>query len=1364
LDRRRLADIRAGTAWEQRSSGSGYLAGQRLVLTCRHVVADGQGGVWPRLDVWLGHPADGTRHRVAATLAWVHPDPGVDAALLRIDGDHPEVPGLVRWGCFAGVSPVPYVGLGFPEFADYESGRGVEQLNGTLLPLSVGPDGAFVLDQGAAPEPAQRRAWPGASGAAVFCGDLLVAIVVKDDRAFGNRRLHAVPASALTDEPGFAGLVNGDSGAAPTLEAVELAEFLQPPALVQRARTPGSLLAPTAEVVDFTGRAAELARLSAWRDDGETFSVLLVTGEGGQGKTRLGRQFAATTRQAGWAAGFLSPRLAWTAGDADLLQMTVRVRTATRPVLLAVDYAETRVEEVTALVDVLRTSLLAQPVRLLLLSRTAGAWWDDLAEIVGQDAAQRIGLRALTEAGEDRRDVYAAAVTGLARRLAMLPESPTGQPPKQEWSALAAGLAADPPDLDDPRLGNALSLQIVALTSLLAAAAEQVPHSDFGEQALVRHETGYLRRAAARRRLYDPGILSDRADDKERAAEAWQTLERALAGVILFGPVETDLARAIGALASHARADDVMNWLAALYPPPAENAGIGAVQPDRLAELILGPILSRQPGLLNEIGVLAQMANDGYQVLFTLVRTAAQPDFTHIGEQTASLIATHPARFATEALVLAAALQETGALREGLVRLGHQDSEAFDQFVFAVVNQLPELSVSGAMLSAALTFVLTEVLRALTEIEPGAFLQALATSLSNLGNRLAQVGRRQEALGPTQEAAGMFRWLAEISPDDCLPGLAMSLSNLGARLAELGRQRDALGPVQEAVTIRRRLAEANPHAHLPDLAMSLSNLGARLAGVGRQRDALGPVQEAVTIRRRLAEANPDAHLPDLAMSLNNLGNLLAEAGQGQEALGPAQEAAEAFRQLTEANPDAFLPYLAISLSNLGAQLAEVGRGQDALGPAQEAAEAYRRLAEASPDAFLPDLAMSLNNLSVLLARMERRQDALGPAEEAVTIRRRLAEANPDGSLPGLTTSLNNLGVRLAEVGRDSEISQIWESAIAGLPDELSRLTMLVAKARHLLGLPDLRGGVELLTKVLTTPGIPGPAEADARRLLRWLWRQHPGDVEAAWQLASTTPLPGWICLTDEQINTITAWINAATWADSREHFRDHARMLTGDTMSTVLDEVALTAPAYLIDSHRRLLEAIGADGLEVAYQPLLLANTVEQWRATPTWEASRAFVEDHPELLGENVPAILAVLAGEDPGPADSIRQALLTIAAGPAGADGAYRSLQDATTLLATVNAAIATRDARMLQACGLIEALAHKRSLAGTLHMTLALHLADPAGRLPDGLGRELQTMAILTGAAEKDTALARFAAELENITPGSALADEVRHALGM
>ena len=277
------------------------------------------------------------------------------------------------------------------------------------------------------------------------------------------------------------------------------------------------------------------------------------------------RQFAGQARQAGWAAGFLAARApAHPAGDSrsqldSAVELARRVRNATRPVLLVADYAETRPEEITALADVLASSPPAHPARILLLSRTDGAWWANLTDALGPHLTSRISLTSLT-------------VTGLARHLTALADPPLEQPPIQPWSALAEQPAAQPSELDDPRLGNALTLQITALTDLLAAGSGQASASTPGEQQLVGHERGYLRRAAAKCRLFVAGTLSDRSDDDERAAEAWAALERALAGIILLGPCGASQAQAIGALASDAKASDVVNWLTALYPPPPRSS------------------------------------------------------------------------------------------------------------------------------------------------------------------------------------------------------------------------------------------------------------------------------------------------------------------------------------------------------------------------------------------------------------------------------------------------------------------------------------------------------------------------------------------------------------------------------------------------------------------------------------------------------------------------------------------------------------------------------------------------------------------------------------------------------------------------
>ena len=1364
----------------------------------------------------------------------------------------------MRWGRFVGKLPIPYTGLGFPEFADYGSGRGVEQLAGMLSPLGVGADSGLVLDQGTAPEMAVR-AWPGISGAAVFCQGMLAAMVVKDDRAFGNRRLHAIPASVLAVEPGFAGLLADDAAAAPVLEAVELAGFLQPPVAGASARTPGSLLASAVEAVEFTGRGQELAELTAWRDGGQRLSVMLVTGDGGQGKTRLCRKFTAQSREAGWAGGFLANRMAAGTGKDDhrqpALELALRLREATRPAMVAVDYAETRPEEIRTLIDVLADAVLANPVRILLLSRAAGAWWDNLVETLGPQAARPISLPPLTEVGQSRQDAYAAAATGLARHLAALPDSPIGQPQGQSWTALAAKLAANPPGLNDPRLGNALSLQIAAMVSLLAAATGQPP-ATFGEADLVRHERGYLRRAAVKRRLFDPGVLSARTDDDDRAAEAWSMLERALSGAILLGPCSSDRARAIGSLASQTCVDDVVSWLAALYPAPVGETGVGTVQPDRLAEILLGPILIRQPDLLSRIGALVKTDDDGYQVLFTLVRTAAYPDFAPIGEQAADLISTQPVPFASAAPVLAATLPQPDLLREGLVRLGQRNPQVFRESILIALDRLPEFSVSGAAFSAALTMRVAETLSILARDYPDTYLPDLASTLNNLSVRLADAGQQQEAaLAASANAVSIRRQLAAANPDAHLPDLAMALHNLGSRLAEVGQSEAALAVGQESAQAYRQLAKANPDAHLPDLARSLSNLGVLLAGVGQEKAALVAAQESAQAYRQLANTNPDANLPNLGTALQNLGNHLSHAGQPEAALAAARDAVAIWRQLAAADPDAYLPGLAISLHNLGVQLAHVGReevalvavgeavsirrqlaeansaaylsdlatslhnlsnllveagqGEAALAAAEESAQIFRQLAEANP-VYLSDLARSVSTLGVCLVEAEQQEAALVAVGEAVSIRRQLAEANPAAHLSDLARSesnlskllaeaghgeaalaaaqqstqayrqltkanpsaylhdlaksLSTLSARLGDTGREPEVSQAWELAMRVLPDESSRLALLVAQAGYLLGRLESGHGVELLVKVLATTGLHGPTEAEARRLLRRHWRKHPGEVKGVWRVTLGLPMPEWIYLKDDHVSTMMGWLDTTTWAESRRYFTDHASELLDQTASTALDEIALTALAELVNQHRGLLAAIREQGPDAVYQPLLLGDTARQWIAISDWDASRAFVDDHPELLDENIQALFAKLVGQSPGPAERIRQALLTLARSPAGTTGAYRALHDPTALRTAISAAIAAGDANRIRACAHIEALVYHRTLAGPLHLVTAWLLDHPGSQLPEGWADRLQTLAVEADSAERETALAEFAAELATIPVDNATTDELLRVLNL
>lgn len=87
------------------------------------------------------------------------------------------------------------------------------------------------------------------------------------------------------------------------------------------------------------------------------------------GKTRLFLHLCERLKTSGWRAGFLRAEAA--GASQELWPALIR---QTQPLLLIVDYAETRRGE---LVSLLRASGQAESarVRIILLARAAGDWW-----------------------------------------------------------------------------------------------------------------------------------------------------------------------------------------------------------------------------------------------------------------------------------------------------------------------------------------------------------------------------------------------------------------------------------------------------------------------------------------------------------------------------------------------------------------------------------------------------------------------------------------------------------------------------------------------------------------------------------------------------------------------------------------------------------------------------------------------------------------------------------------------------------------------------------------------------------------------------------------------------------------------------
>ncbi|MFF2618318.1 tetratricopeptide repeat protein [Kitasatospora sp. NPDC058046] len=873
----------------------------------------------------------------------------------------------------------------------------------------VNPGSGFVGNQYVMDLRTPAAGWPqdgsspfaGLSGAAVFCDRYLTGVVSADRAHSAHGRLNVVPAYVLHHDPTFrTALAEHGGGPASGLEAVEFQDLADPTQFPTRRRpptTPGALLEAGRQTVPFHGREDLIADLQSWcRGDG--FGTWLLHGPGGQGKTRLAHHLTHQLIADGWT-------VLWPRASASTQQL-LELRRAARPLLIVLDYAETRPDQLTALIEAAAEHPGTSPFKLLLLARTASDWWQQARTATHQaedhlTTARTHHLTPLENDPGQRADHYRDAARALAAALPLV-DGLVGY----DWMAAAATLP-EPRRLGQGTYGNALTLHMTALADLLdTAPTESVssgPESVFGiegegdawnvEDRLLGHEVRYWRDSATARGLA-PALSMD-------------TLKTAIAAAHLTGATDREHADhlwlRLPALADQPRdrRDRVTTWLATLYPTSATGGPLwGALQPDRLAERHVGRTLEADPRLADHLLHGADDAQAG-QLLTVYSRAATHSVFqSRLDTQLTDLCVRHDRQLAAHIVATATRTARPSPLVTALDAITTHPDTPLDT-LDALHDHFPRASHRLAITAARLAGALVRHRRVLVEADPDAHLPSLARFLSNFAAGLGGVGRWDEGVAVVQEAVAIYRTLVEANPDAHLPDLARSLNNLAVSLGGVGRWDEGLASIREAVTIRRTLVGANPEAHLPDLALALNNLALRLGGVGRWDEGVAAAQEAVAIYRTLVGANPDAHLPDLADALYSFAFGLGGVGRWDEGVAAAQEAVIIYRTLVEANPDAHLPDLADALYNLNLWLDEVGRREEALAAVQEAVTIRRVLVEANPDAHLPDLARSLNSLSYDLSEVGRWDEGVAAAQEAITIYRSLAQTKTNHFEPAL---------------------------------------------------------------------------------------------------------------------------------------------------------------------------------------------------------------------------------------------------------------------------------------------------------------------------------------------------------------------------
>ncbi|MFF7153003.1 tetratricopeptide repeat protein [Streptomyces jietaisiensis] len=778
---------------------------------------------------------------------------------------------------------------------------------------------------------------------------------------------------------------------------MEPADLLSPAAPTRDLHSPAALLRADTEAVGFHGRESELSDLQAWCDNPPAgLSVRVLIGPGGQGKTRLARHLTHLRSRTGWVAGHLRSDLTDYDPPPDFATLRTEI-----PLLLVVDYAETRPRLLRRLITDLSST--RHRVRVLLLARSDGEWRTDALNAARSTRdllkqASVVELPPFTPRAHpsenhpqengphrSRATAFRRAASDLAR---LLPRVATVPP--CDWDTLAATVRP-PDDLAQSGYGNALTLQLAALTSLLQQGPKPVEAAPTApaEEIILDHEERFW------------------ADSAAAPAFGLTLSTSALADVVaaaaLCGAAGRDEALRILGVVPTLPPDQVpgvAKWLVSLYPAEPGRYW-GSLQPDRIAEYhasrrVIDHVLS--------IGDLLTAASPGQRVqLITVLARAAEAHYN-----------AHRTADSTRVL-------QTVNTTLDAVSLHHD-------VLSSASTAIPKSRVTNA-LALPLSALLVDAGRQLAAENPADYEAGLARSLKNLGIRMSEAGQRAHALKAAEEAAEIYVRLAAENPAAYEPDLADSLDNLGSRLLEVGQRSDGLKAVRDAVKIQRVLAVENLAAYRPDLARSLNNLGIHLSEAGQRADALKATKEAVEIYGELAAENPSAYEPRLAQSLNNLGSHLSAAGQQSDALKATEKAVKIQRALAVENPAAYEPDLANSLNNLGIRLSMLGQQSDAVKPTEEAVDINRRLAAENPAAYEPDLALSLMNLGVRLWDVGQQSNSLTATRKAVDIYQRLAEDNPGAYEGRLADSLINLGADLSQAGQRTKALTATEKAV-----------------------------------------------------------------------------------------------------------------------------------------------------------------------------------------------------------------------------------------------------------------------------------------------------------------------------------------------
>ncbi|GAB1641460.1 hypothetical protein [Krasilnikovia sp. MM14-A1259] len=799
--------------------------------------------------------------------------------------------------------------------------------------------------------------------------------------------------------------------------------------------------AELAELQDFCRRIAASDRTG----------VVVLTGAGGAGKTRLALELAETLSAAGWHAGLLRP--AATPDDLAWLGSGVA------PLLVVVDYADAQVPRAQQVLAAMQARLQRRPAVVLLTARSAeGSWWRDV-------------ITDLRDNGHPHE----------VHHQPLPPHHPAGTTILRETMSLLGHDDAQPPDVEhlEGIIANRLTtLDFVLLGWFATTNGGPAPTGlDALYDSALEHELSYWRRAWSR---IQPA--SEAPDTLLRKAAAFVTL-------LAPAPDEAAVGNCLGSLseAGPDRVHDIARTLiVCLSPGPGEQL---SVRPGPVADHLIRTLLRRDRAALTTLltGLSPEAARPA---LYRLNRATRADDAADAAALMAEVVRAAPALW--RRLFMIAYFQTGPALRAMMEIVGDDGIVPLDELAGLIPPEHPALWQLG---------LATDRLRLQRlRLDSDADAPLIAGAVSSLAIRLSKAGDLDGALTAATDSVRLARELAA-GDESHRRLLGRTLSNLSNRLSELRQHDAALAAARESADIERALADGG-HNH--ELGVALDILGVRENDAGDVAAALAASTEAIAHHRAAAPAAGTDRYAEFAASLYFHSDYLAAAGEHEAALRAAEESVGMARIAAEHDPVQVVR-LAEALRTLSARQQTLDMAPAAVTTIEEAIALSRILAGAHPSHYRPMLGQYLLAAAGADAAAGDRATAQHRVVEAVDV---LRECRRDGAAPGpLVPALLDLSERHAFDGRfDASLDAAREaldtcraSASEGPARDALLAACLYTLSERLAARLDHAGALhaaEECVALMRTPAADMEGLASALRMLAF--RQHAaGDNRAA---------------------------------------------------------------------------------------------------------------------------------------------------------------------------------------------------------------------------------------------------------------------------